>query len=150
MKPYSLDFRQKIFDTYLEDGISQRQLAKRFCVSLSFIQKLLKQYRETTSIAPKVRTKQTPPKLNKEQLNILEEILEAQNDATLSEIRSALKEKTGITIGISTVDRMLQRIEISLKKNIARLRKRNRKSSIIKSTILASTSGNTGGKPYIY
>ncbi|AFZ28427.1 transposase (plasmid) [Cylindrospermum stagnale PCC 7417] len=150
MKPYSLDFRQKIFDTYLEDGISQRQLAKRFCVSLSFIQKLLKQYRETTSIAPKVRTKQTPPKLNKEQLNILEEILEAQNDATLSEIRSALKEKTGITIGISTVDRMLQRIEISLKKNIARLRKRNRKSSIIKSTILASTSGNIGGKPDIY
>ncbi|AFZ24859.1 transposase [Cylindrospermum stagnale PCC 7417] len=118
MKPYSLDFRQKIFDTYLEDGISQRQLAKRFCVSLSFIQKLLKQYRETTSIAPKVRTKQTPPKLNKEQLNILEEILEAQNDATLSEIRSALKEKTGITIGISTVDRMLQRIEISLKKTL--------------------------------
>lgn len=150
MKPYSLDFRQKIFDTYLEDGISQRQLAQRFCVSLSFIQKLLKQYRETKSIAPKVRTKQTPPKLNKEQLKILEEILEAQNDATLSEIRSALKEKTGITIGISTVDRMLQRIEISLKKNIARLRKRNRKSSIIKSTILASTSGNPGGKPYIY
>ncbi len=150
MKPYSLDFRQKIFDTYLEEGISQRQLAKRFCVSLSFIQKLLKQYRETTSIAPKVRTKQTPPKLNKEQLNILEEILETQNDATLSEIRSALKEKTGITIGISTVDRMLQRIEISLKKNIARLRKRNSKSSIIKSTILASTSGNPGGKPYIY
>jgi putative transposase len=133
----------------LEDGISQRQLAKRCCVSLSFIHKLLKQYRETTSIAPKVRTKQTPPKLNKEQLNILEEILEAKNDATLKEIRSALKDKTGITIGISTVDRMLQRIEISLKKNIARLGKRNRKSSIIKSTILASTSGNTGGKPDI-
>lgn len=149
MKPYSRDFRQKIFDKYSEGGISQRQLAKRFCVSLSFIQKLLKRYRETTSIAPKVRTKQTPPKLNQEQLNILEEIVEAKNDATLSEIRSTLKEKTGITIGISTVDRMLQRIEISLKKNIARLGKRNRKSSIIKSTILASTSGNPGGKPDI-
>ncbi|WP_242054282.1 transposase [Nostoc sp. FACHB-888] len=143
MKAYSLDFRQKIFDTYLEDRISQRQLAKRFCVSLSFIQKLIKQYKETTSIAPKVRTKQTPPKLNEEQLNILEGILEAKNDATLKEIRFILQEKTGITIGISTVDRMLQRIEISLKKNIIRLGKRNRKSSIIKSKILASTSGNT-------
>jgi transposase len=59
MKPYSLDFRQKIFDTYLEGGISQRQLANRFCVSLGFIEKLLKQYRETASIAPKVRTKST-------------------------------------------------------------------------------------------
>lgn len=127
MKAYSLDFRQKIFDTYLEDGISQRQLAKRFCVSLSFIQKLIKQYRETTSIAPKVRTKQTPPKLNEEQLNILEEILEAKNDATLKEIRFILQEKTGITIGISTVDRMLQRIEISLKKKHYTPRKKKQK-----------------------
>nr|MCC5636606.1 helix-turn-helix domain-containing protein [Nostoc sp. CHAB 5844] len=60
MKAYSLDFRQKIFDTYLSGGISQRQLAKRFGVSLSFVEKLLKQYRETESVAPKVRTKQTP------------------------------------------------------------------------------------------
>ncbi|MDB9538904.1 transposase [Anabaenopsis tanganyikae CS-531] len=143
MKAYSLDFRQKIFDTYLESGISQRQLAKRFCVSLSFVEKLLKQYRETQSIAPKRRTKQTPTKLNSQQLNILQEIVEAKNDATLGEIRLILQERTGITIGISTVDRMLQKMEISLKKNIARLRKRDPKSSIIKSRILASASGHT-------
>jgi transposase len=125
MKPYSLDFRQKILDTYLEGGISQRHLAKRFCVSLSFIEKLLKQYRETESIAPKVRTQQTPPKLNEQQFNVIKEIVETKNDATLSEIREQLKEKTGITIGISTVDRMLKKMEISLKKNIARLGKRD-------------------------
>lgn len=125
MKAYSLDLRQKILDTYLSGGISQRQLAKRFCVTLGFIEKLLKRYRETGSIAPKVRTQQTPPKLNEEQFNILKEIVEAKNDATLKEIRFILKEKTGITIGISTVDRMLQKMEISLKKNIARHGKRN-------------------------
>lgn len=125
MKAYSLDFRQKILDTYNRGGISQRQLAKRFCVTLSFIEKLLKQSRETGSIAPKIRTQQTPPKLNEQQLNVLFEIVEAKNDATLSEIREQLKEKAGITIGISTVDRMLQKREISLKKNITRLRKRD-------------------------
>ena len=125
MKAYSLDLRQKILDTYLENGISQRQLAKRFCVTLGFIEKLLKQYRETGNIAPKVRTQQTPPKLNEQQLNVLKEIVEAQNDATLREIREKLPEKTGITIGISTVDRMLKKMEISFKKKLARLRKRN-------------------------
>lgn len=125
MKAYSLDLRQKILDTYLEGGISQRQLAKRFCVTLGLIEKLLKRYRETGSIAPKVRTQQTPPKLNSEQLNVLKEIVEAKNDATLKEIRFILKEKTGITIGISTVDRILQKMEISLKKNIARHGKRD-------------------------
>lgn len=143
MKAYSLDLRQKILDTYLEGGISQRQLAKRFCVTLSFIEKLLKQYRETGSIAPKVRTQQTPPKLNEQQFNVLREIVEAKNDATLREIREQLKEKTGVTIGISTVDRMLKKMEISFKKNITCLGKRNRKSSIIKSTVLATNSGNT-------
>jgi transposase len=115
MKAYSLDFRQKILDTYLQGGISQRQLAKRLCVSLSFVEKLLKQYKETQSIAPKLRTKQTSTKLNLEQLNILQEIVEAKNDATLSEIRLIIEEKTGITIGISTVDRMLRKMKISRK-----------------------------------
>lgn len=125
MKAYSLDLRQKIVDTYLEGGISQRQLAERFCVTLSFVEKILKQYRETGNIAPKIRIQQTPPKLNEEQLNILQDIVEANNDATLSEIREHLKDKTGITIGVSTVDRMLRKLEISLKKNITRFGKRN-------------------------
>ena len=41
MKAYSLDLRQKIIEAYFTDGISQRQLALRFKVALSFIEKLL-------------------------------------------------------------------------------------------------------------
>ena len=117
MKAYSIDLRRKIIDTYKAGGISQRQLAKRFCVTLSFIEKLLKQYRETGNIAPKIRAKQTPSKLNEQQLKVLKEIVESKNDATLSEIREQLKEHTGITIGISTVDRILKKMEIRFKKN---------------------------------
>jgi transposase len=36
MKAYSIDFRQKIIDTYQQEKISQRKLAKRFNVALSF------------------------------------------------------------------------------------------------------------------
>jgi transposase len=39
MKPYSLDLRQKIIETYEQEAISQRNLAKRFRVALSFIYK---------------------------------------------------------------------------------------------------------------
>lgn len=125
MKAYSLDLRQKIVDTYLEGGISQRQLAERFKVALSFVEKILKQYRETGSIAPKIRIQQTPPKLNEEQLNILKEIVEANNDATLAEIRIYLEQKTGVLIGRSTVDRMLNRMEFTVKKkHYTRMRKK--------------------------
>ena len=46
MKAYSLDFRQKIMDVHHAGGTSQRQLAKRFNVALSFIEKLIKQEKE--------------------------------------------------------------------------------------------------------
>jgi transposase len=52
MKSYSVDFRQKIINVYHSEPLSQRQIAKRFCVALSFVQKLLKQYRQTQSISP--------------------------------------------------------------------------------------------------
>lgn len=114
MKAYSLDLRQKIVDTYLEETISQRQLAKQFRVALSFIEKLLKQHRQTGSIAPKVRTQQTPTKLNAEQLTVLEQLVEANDDATLDELRYQLEQKTGVLIGRSTVDRMLTKLNLSV------------------------------------
>ena len=39
MKAYSLDLRQKIINVYEQEEISQRQLAERFCVALSFVVK---------------------------------------------------------------------------------------------------------------
>jgi len=124
MKAYSLDLRQKIIDTYAEGGISQRQLAKRFRVALSFIEKLLKQYRETQSISPKVRTEQTPSKLNEEQLRVLSSIVSADNDATLNELRMLLEEQTGVLIGRSTLDRMLRKLNLNLKKKHSMLAKK--------------------------
>jgi len=45
MKAYSLDFRQRIVDTYFKELTSQRKVVKRFGVALSFVEKLLKQLR---------------------------------------------------------------------------------------------------------
>jgi transposase len=129
MKAYSLDLRQKILDVYNEGNISQRQLAKLFHVSLSFIQKILKQYRKTGNIAPQVRSQQTPTKLNSSQLNVLENIVLKNHDATLEELRLMLAEETGVFIGRSTVDRMIERLNLPRKKNTKRIRKRNRQSS---------------------
>ncbi len=97
--------------------MSQRQLAKQFRVALSFVQKLLKQQRETGSIAPKRRTKQTPTKLTCEQLMVLAELVNANNDATLEELRELLHQQTGVLIGRSTVDRMVNKLNLTVKKN---------------------------------
>lgn len=99
MKAYSIDLRQKIVDSYAQENISQRQLSKQFRVALSFVEKLLKQHRETGSVAPKVRRQQTPTKLKREQLNFLITIVEANNDATLEELRTLLHNKREFSSG---------------------------------------------------
>ena len=130
VRAYSLDFRQKIIDIYESESISQRRLAKRFGVALSFIQKLLKQYQETGSIAPKVRTQQTPTKLNDEQLAVLKHLIEANNDATLAELQALLEAETGVRIGCSTVDRMLkQKLDVTVKKRPSTRMRKQRNAS---------------------
>ena len=49
MKPYSIEFRQKILEVHEKENISIRSLAQRFCVAKSFVQKLLKQYLRSVS-----------------------------------------------------------------------------------------------------
>ena len=50
---YSLDLRKKIFSAWQAKEGSQRELAKRFNVSSSFIRDLSSQYRKTGEITPK-------------------------------------------------------------------------------------------------
>lgn len=116
MQPYSLEFRQRIIDTYAEGNTSQRQLAQRFRVAPSFVQKILKQYREIGSIEPKQRLEQTPTKLNSAQLDILKKIVAANNDATLAELCDLLLQETNIRVGVSTMFRMLDKQDLTLKK----------------------------------
>ena len=116
MRPYSLDLRQKIIDIHQREGISQRGLAKRFGVALSFIQKLLKRHRETGSLSPQVRSEQTPTKLNAEQLLVLQTLVEKHNDATLRELQALLNQETNVQVSQSTIHRMLKKLNITVKK----------------------------------
>jgi transposase len=53
MKPYSLDMRQKIVNTYEAGNTSVRKVAERFQVSKSTVQELLKRKRETGKLLPR-------------------------------------------------------------------------------------------------
>jgi transposase len=113
MKAYSLDFRQKIMDVYHNEPLSQKAIANRFCVRLSFVQKLLKQYRETQNIAPRTKRCGVKFKLNPEQLLILGELIEANNDATLEELSYLLYQKIGVTISRATMGRMAKLLNMT-------------------------------------
>ncbi len=117
MKAYSLDLRQKIIDVYEQEEISQRQLAQRFNVALSFIVKLLRQYRTTGNISPLPFKGGVKLKLSPENLVLLAELIENNNDATLDELCQMLKKQSGISISRATMGRMTQKLKLTVKKN---------------------------------
>jgi len=116
MKAYSVDLRQKVIDAYEQEKISQRELAERFQVSLSFIQTLLKQYRTEATIEPKPHTGGFVSKVA-EHLELIEQLVEQDNDATLEEMCTQLEQKTGVQVSVSTMYRTLQLLNLTRKKS---------------------------------
>jgi transposase len=53
MGPYSMDLRERVAAVIDEGEGSQRQVAKRFRVSVSFVTRLIQRRREAGTLAPK-------------------------------------------------------------------------------------------------
>ena len=119
MKPYSIEFRQKIIEVHEKENLSRRKLAQRFCVSTNFVQKLLKQYLDTGNIYPQPQGGSPEPKLKQEQLIDLIEIIETHNDATLEELCDLLDEKLQIRVSRATMGRITQKLNYSVKKKLS-------------------------------
>jgi transposase len=117
MRAYSEDLREKIIEVHESEALSQRELARRFKVSLNFIVNLLRLYRETGSLTPRPRPGRQPTKLTPAVLEHLEEKLEKTADATLAELRDSLAEHLDIHLGISTVHNALVKLGYRRKKN---------------------------------
>jgi hypothetical protein len=60
MAAYSIDLRQKILSAWQNFEGTQRELAKRFKVSLSFLRDFLRRYRETGEIAARTLLRGSP------------------------------------------------------------------------------------------
>jgi transposase len=120
MKTYSLDLRQKVIDAYKRQEGSQRQLAKRFSVSLSFIQDLLKRYREDGTIAPREHGGGATAKLTDEQVALVVRLVADDNDAILAELCERLEQQSGVRVSRATMGRLTQQLRLTRKKVVAR------------------------------
>ena len=111
MKPYSEEFRQRIVNVYFEEQKSIRQIVQQFKVSKSFVQKILKQYRETGTVASKAHKGGKSPKLNSKQIDLISELVEQNQEATLQQLCNILERKTRIKVSISTMSRIVRRLK---------------------------------------
>ena len=116
MKPYSTDLRERIAAACSAGDTSVGQVAARFSVSLSFVNKLIKRQRTSGSLAALPHRGGPSPLLDAEARAQLAACVARQPDATLDELRVLLAASGGPAVGRTTVWQGLQTLDLRRKK----------------------------------
>jgi transposase len=112
MRPYSTDLRERVAAAVDYREGSQREIARRFRVSLSFIVRLLQRRRDAGTLEPKPHGGGPPPCLGPDDQQRLAELIREQPDATLEQV----KQRGGFTCSLKTLWLALRQRRLTLKK----------------------------------
>jgi transposase len=119
MKAYSLDLRTRIVEAVDRQVGSQGEVAALVGVSRTWVKKLLRQRRETGSVAPKPHGGGPTPKVTAKQGEAVRSyILEVKNDASLAEVQTYVARRWKVGLSQATVSRLLGRLGLPRKKNL--------------------------------
>ena len=91
-------------------------MAVRFKVAKSFTQKLIKRYQDEGTIEPLPNNGGPTAKLAGQE-EVIEKLIKEKPDYTLQQLCDRVKEKTGISVSISTMCIQLKRLNLTTKKN---------------------------------
>lgn len=110
MKAYSRDIRVRIVRAHQNSEGSQRDIAARFDVSLSFVRDLLRQYRETGSIAPRPHGGGPRPLINEQGVFVIADLLRESPGATLDELREVFERRFNFAPSRATLSRVVKKL----------------------------------------
>jgi transposase len=113
---YSMDLRTRVLKDS-DAGMSSKELAERYHVSRAWVDALKQRRRESDAIGPRKQTKFRGRVLAGQEAR-LAALVAARPDATLAELREALR----TSAGVATVWRELDRLQLTVKKNDSRRR----------------------------
>jgi transposase len=111
MGPYSMDLRERVAAAIDAGEGSQRQVAKLFRVSVSFVTRLLQRRRDAGTLAPKPHGVGPRPVLGFPEQVRLAMLIAEHPDATLNQ----LKERGGFACTLTTIWRTLRRFRLTYK-----------------------------------
>lgn len=114
---YSSDLRTRIIDAWQTKEGSQRQLAARFKVSMSYVQRVLQRYRQTGERQAKQRGATLSPILSGALLETVRTLVAEQPDALLQELCERLEERSGVKVSVPTMHRAVKDLRLRRKKN---------------------------------
>ncbi len=120
-KTLSIDLRERLVSA-VDGGMTRRSAAKRFGVAASTAIKWVDQWRRTGTVAPRPRGGDRRSERIEAHAEEVLALIADTSDVTLEELAGHLDEVHGLKVAQSTVWRLLDRHDMTFKKNRARQR----------------------------
>ena len=118
---HSLDLRQRIVNAHQSGKYTTKRIAEIFQVSVGTVKALVRLYRKTGNLAPR---KPSPPPLpiwtDPNLHQVIRDIVNTHNDATLAEYCDLFAERTGIRISVPRMCELLMKLKLYRKKKTLR------------------------------
>lgn len=117
MQAYSLDLRTRVVSAYEKGGVTLAAIAAQFAVGQTFVKKMLRQKRETGSLARLPQRAGTKKKLTEAQRQWLAQQVKVVPDITLGELQEQLAAEKKVQVSQATICRELQARQLVRKKS---------------------------------
>jgi transposase len=115
-KAYSIDFREKVLQTYLNKEDSISNIAVRFKMSESTVKRIARQHRETGEIKLFLHHAGRHELIDEAGKETLKKLLAQQGDMTLAEIQENYFKVHGIKPVLAVFHRVLKKMKMNYKK----------------------------------
>ena len=112
MKAYSMDLRERVLKD-CDGGLGSRAIAEKYSVSPAWVRRVRQRRREAGELGPRVPRR--PPAGWTAHAERLRAAVRERPDATLSELR----DRAGLSVGLTTVWRAVRALGLTLKKSAA-------------------------------
>ena len=112
MATLSLDIRQRILGRFDEGYDTREMIAKRFCVSLGMVKKLIQQRKRIGEIGPLHSRAGRKPTITLRHKDRMRAIIRNRPDTTLAEFRAALR----LSCSLTAIHKALEGMGMTYKK----------------------------------
>jgi transposase len=116
MQAYSLDLRQRVVRAYEQGQASIAEIAERFGVGATFVKKMLRQQRETGDLQARPHGGGRAASLSPKQRRLLRQKVQREQDISLAELQTYLRETAQVEAHVSTISRALKALDLPRKK----------------------------------
>lgn len=127
-KPIAVDVRKRVVAAHGRGLGTYAELAELFGVGEASVSRWLRLQREEGSLTPKPLPGRAA-KLDDEGLAVLRELVATHSDATLAELGKMLRERTGVSLAVSSIHKTLAKLGITRKKKTSTRRNGTGKTS---------------------